>query len=99
MRGIDRAWSCLLAALAVAMTATDAVAAQQVTLSGVVRDATGVVPGASVVVVSAGREVARTSLNVDNLFDRSDYFLPGHFSNLVFPGPPITVTTAMRVKY
>ena len=39
------------------------------------------------------------SMNVDNLFDNDDYFLPGHFSNLVFPGQPISVTTAIRLKY
>ena len=30
------------------------------------------------------------ALNADNLFNKEDYFLPGHFSNLVFPGQPIT---------
>jgi outer membrane receptor protein involved in Fe transport len=39
------------------------------------------------------------SLNADNLFNREDYFLPGHFSNLAFPGPPISVTSTIRLKY
>jgi iron complex outermembrane receptor protein len=39
------------------------------------------------------------SLNVDNLFNNDDYFLPGHFSNLAFPGPPISMTTAIQVRY
>jgi TonB-dependent siderophore receptor len=39
------------------------------------------------------------SLNVDNLFDNEDYFLPGHFSNLAFPGPPVSVTTTVRLRY
>jgi iron complex outermembrane recepter protein len=39
------------------------------------------------------------SLNADNLFNKDDYFLPGHFSNQVFPGAPITVTTSLRLKW
>jgi hypothetical protein len=39
------------------------------------------------------------SLNADNLFDKEDYFLPGHFSNLVFPGAPLGLTTTIRLKY
>jgi outer membrane receptor protein involved in Fe transport len=39
------------------------------------------------------------TLNVDNLANKDDYFLPGHFSNLAFPGPPINVMTTFRVKY
>jgi outer membrane receptor protein involved in Fe transport len=39
------------------------------------------------------------SLNAENLFDRDRYFLPGHFSNLAFPGPPINVTSTIRVKF
>jgi len=39
------------------------------------------------------------SLNAENLFNRERYFLPGHFNNLVFPGPPINVTTSMRVRF
>lgn len=38
-------------------------------------------------------------LNAENLFNERDYFLPGHFSNLVFPGAPINVTTTLRLKY
>lgn len=38
------------------------------------------------------------SLNVDNLFDHDDYFLPGHFSNLAFPGPPVSLLTTLRLK-
>jgi len=39
------------------------------------------------------------SLNAENLFDKEDYFLPGHFSNIVFPGQPINVTTTLRLRY
>jgi outer membrane receptor protein involved in Fe transport len=39
------------------------------------------------------------SLNADNLLNKKDYFLPGHFSNQVFPGEPINVSTAVRIKY
>ncbi|MBM3778369.1 MAG: hypothetical protein FJW23_09050 [Acidimicrobiia bacterium] len=39
------------------------------------------------------------SLNAENLFNNDEYVLPGHFSNLVFPGPPINVTTTIRLKY
>ena len=39
------------------------------------------------------------SLNAENLFDKEDYFLPGHFSNLVFPGPPINVTSTVRFRF
>jgi outer membrane receptor protein involved in Fe transport len=39
------------------------------------------------------------TLNAENLFDKDDYFLPGHFSNLVFPGQPINVTSTIRLKY
>jgi iron complex outermembrane receptor protein len=38
-------------------------------------------------------------VNAENLFDKGDYFTPGHFSNLVFPGQPINVTTTLRLKY
>lgn len=38
-------------------------------------------------------------LNADNLFNKERYFLPGHFSNLVFPGPPINVTTTLRLRF
>jgi len=39
------------------------------------------------------------SLNADNLFNNDSYFLPGHFSNLVFPGPPINVTSTIRFRF
>ncbi len=39
------------------------------------------------------------SVNADNLFNRERYFLPGHFSNQVFPGQPINVTTTVRLKF
>ncbi len=38
-------------------------------------------------------------LNADNLFNRDDYFLPGHYSNLVVPGPPINFSTTIRLKF
>jgi iron complex outermembrane receptor protein len=38
-------------------------------------------------------------LNADNLFNKERYFLPGHFSNLVFPGQPINVTTTIRLRF
>ena len=34
----------------------------------------------------------------DNLFDNDEYLLPGHFSNLVFPGPPLSLATSI-LKY
>lgn len=39
------------------------------------------------------------SLNAENLFNRKRYFLPGHFSNQVFPGQPINVTSTVRLKF
>ena len=36
------------------------------------------------------------SLNAENLFNNEDYFLPGHFSNNVFPGQPINVSSTIR---
>ena len=39
------------------------------------------------------------SLNAENLFNRERYFLPGHFSNQVFPGQPINVTSTIRLKF
>ena len=38
------------------------------------------------------------SLNAENLFGRDRYFLPGHFSNQVFPGQPINVSSTIRMK-
>jgi outer membrane receptor protein involved in Fe transport len=38
------------------------------------------------------------SLNAENLFNKERYFLPGHFSNLVFPGQPIDVTSTIRLR-
>jgi len=38
-------------------------------------------------------------VNAENLFNNEDYFTPGHFNNLAFPGPPINVTTTVRLKY
>jgi iron complex outermembrane receptor protein len=39
------------------------------------------------------------TVNIDNLFNKEDYFLPGHFSNIVFPGPPVSATTTLRLRY
>jgi iron complex outermembrane receptor protein len=39
------------------------------------------------------------SLNAENLFDRERYFIPAHFSNQVFPGQPISVTSTIRLKF
>jgi outer membrane receptor protein involved in Fe transport len=39
------------------------------------------------------------SVNADNLFNNEDYFLPGHFGNLAFPGPPINVSTTIRLRW
>ncbi len=36
------------------------------------------------------------SLNAENLFNRSRYFLPGQLDNVVFPGQPINVSTTLR---
>jgi iron complex outermembrane receptor protein len=38
-------------------------------------------------------------LNIDNLFNKERYFLPGHFSNLVFPGQPINVSSTIRLRF
>ncbi len=39
------------------------------------------------------------SLNADNLFNKERYFLPGLFSNQVYPGQPINVTSTIRLKF
>jgi outer membrane receptor protein involved in Fe transport len=39
------------------------------------------------------------SLNAENLFNNDDYFLPGHFSNNVFPGQPINVSSSIRFRF
>ena len=39
------------------------------------------------------------SLNAENLFNRERYFLPGHFSNQVFPGQPINVSSTIRLRF
>ena len=39
------------------------------------------------------------SVNAENLFNNDTYFLPGHFGNNAFPGPPINVTTTVRLKW
>jgi iron complex outermembrane receptor protein len=39
------------------------------------------------------------TLNAENLFNNDDYFLPGHFSNLVFPGQPINVSSTIRFRF
>jgi iron complex outermembrane receptor protein len=49
--------------------------------------------------VGYNAETWEWQLNAENLFDREDYFLPGHFSNLAFPGPPVTVTSTIRLKF
>jgi catecholate siderophore receptor len=39
------------------------------------------------------------TVNIDNLFNNKDYFLPGHFSNNAFPGAPINANTTVRLKW
>ena len=39
------------------------------------------------------------SLNAENVFNRQRYFYPGHFSNQVFPGAPIDVSTTIRFRF
>lgn len=39
------------------------------------------------------------SLNADNLFNKERYFLPGLFSNQVYPGAPINMTSTIRLKF
>ena len=39
------------------------------------------------------------SLNAENLFNKERLFSSRHFSNLVVPGPPINVTTTIRLKF
>ena len=39
------------------------------------------------------------TLNAENLFNKTDYFLPGHFSNNAFPGQPINVNSTIRFKF
>ena len=39
------------------------------------------------------------SLNAENLFNKDDYFFPGHFGNNAFPGPPINVTTTIQLRF
>ncbi len=57
--------------------------------------------GYATVAVAAGYRTPRWEwqVNAENLFNNRDYFLPGHFSNLVFPGAPVNVTTTVRLKY
>jgi len=38
-------------------------------------------------------------LNADNLFNKERYFLPGLFSNQVYPGQPINVTSTIRLRF
>jgi iron complex outermembrane receptor protein len=38
-------------------------------------------------------------LNAENLFNEEDYYFPGHFSNLAFPGQPLNVSTAIRFRF
>jgi hypothetical protein len=38
-------------------------------------------------------------VNIDNLFNKDDYFLPGHFSGIVLPGAPLSATTTLRLRY
>ena len=39
------------------------------------------------------------TLNAENLFNKTDYFLPGHFGNNAFPGQPINVNSTIRFKF
>ena len=39
------------------------------------------------------------TLNAENLFNKTDYFLPGHFSNNAVPGQPINVSSTIRFKF
>ena len=57
--------------------------------------------GFGTIAAAVGYRTARWEwqLNAENLFNNQDYFLPGHFSNLVFPGAPVNVTTSIRLKY
>lgn len=38
------------------------------------------------------------SLNAENLLNRERYFIPAHFSNQVFPGQPINISSTIRLK-
>jgi hypothetical protein len=38
-------------------------------------------------------------VNAENLFNKEDYFLPGHFANLAFPGQPINISTTIRLRW
>jgi len=57
--------------------------------------------GYATVAAAVGFRTARWEwqVNAENLFNKEDYVLPGHFSNLVFPGAPINVMTTFRLKY
>lgn len=57
--------------------------------------------GYTTVSAAVGYRTARWEwqVNAENLFNKEDYFLPGHFSNLVFPGAPINLMTTFRLKY
>jgi outer membrane receptor protein involved in Fe transport len=54
-----------------------------------------------IVALAAGYRTGRWewSVNIDNLFDHDGYFLPGHFSNLAFPGSPFQLSTGVRLRY
>jgi catecholate siderophore receptor len=57
--------------------------------------------GCTIALAAVGYEADRWewAMHVDNLFDNDEYLLPGHFSSLVFPGPPISLATSTRIKY
>jgi outer membrane receptor protein involved in Fe transport len=49
--------------------------------------------------VNYRRERWEWALNVENLFNRERYFLPGHFANLIFPGAPINASSSLRWRF
>lgn len=64
-------------------------------------DNTVTLDGYTIYSAAAGYRAGRWewSVNLDNVFNKEKYFLPGHFSNLVFPGPPITASSTFRVRW
>ncbi len=38
------------------------------------------------------------TLNLDNLFDEDQYFLPGNYTGQVLPGPPFAVSSTIRLR-
>src|SRR5687767_4710880 len=75
--------ACVLAAVIVFASAS---AAQQLSLSGTVRDTTGVVPGATVTLTAAGKEVATTTTDNGGAYRFPGLAAASYEVTFAFPG-------------